>query len=72
MPEEMYEYNTSTHGEARIHLAECGHAKAADSWNRDEPNWIGPFSSKEEVAHHAKSTGREVRVAGCCKGKIAL
>ena len=70
----MYEYNTSTPRSGRIHLTECGHAnsKSGDSWDRVEPNWSGPICSKEEVAHQAKSTGREVRVAGCCRGKIDL
>ena len=72
--EEMYEYNTSTTGEARIHLVECGQAnpKSTGSWNRDEPNWVGPFSAVEQVANHAGATGLEVRVAGCCKRKIDL
>ena len=37
---EMYEYNTSTPGEARIHLSECRNAKPADWWDRDEPSWL--------------------------------
>ncbi len=72
--EEMYEYNTSTPGEARIHLVECGQAnpKSTGSWNRDEPNWSDRFSTIEQVANDARATGREVRVAGCCKRKIDL
>ncbi len=70
--EEMYEYNTSTPGEARIHLTECHNAKPADWWDRVEPNWSRRFSSKEQVANDARATGREVRVAGCYKGKIDL
>lgn len=70
--EEMYEYNTSTPGEARIHLTECHNAKPADWWDRVEPNWSRRFSSKEQVANDARATGREVRVAGCCKRKIDL
>ena len=72
LTEEMYEYNTSTPGEARIHLTECHNAKPADWWDRVEPNWSRRFSSKEQVANHAGATGLEVRVAGCCQGKIDL